>query len=233
MNWYDWNKEAVSSTDTKAFAVGIDLHELIRLKLNYDNQYHNLLFQSGLICLNWYDWNVCASMKQPACCLLVGIDLPELIRLKPMSLSVSLFIHILSGLICLNWYDWNPVGIYWSSISLIGVGIDLPELIRLKLPLKLEIVVIRHSLSGLICLNWYDWNYFPSFREGRCFLWSGLICLNWYDWNRFQLFLVHLQCLRRDWSAWIDTIETRCYGLYGFMFKCVGIDLPELIRLKH
>ena len=39
--------------------------------------------------------------------------------------------------------------------------------------------------------------------------------------------------LRRDWSAWIDTIETDEEDAEGDNAGSVGIDLHELIRLKH
>ena len=37
---------------------------------------------------------------------------------------------------------------------------------------------------------------------------SGLICLNWYDWNMDSPLAKEISALSRDWSAWIDTIET-------------------------
>ena len=144
-----------------------------------------------------------------SCVVLVGIDLPELIRLK---LSLLMFII------------FTPI----------KVGIDLPELIRLKLllhQLKIQLKIHRRdwsawidtietavypslvsislTLSGLICLNWYDWNSRVIWCFSASTLESGLICLNWYDWNLFGL---------------IDAFNS---------FNWVGIDLPELIRLKQ
>ena len=61
---------------------------------------------------------------------------------------------------------------------------------------------------------------------------AGLICLNWYDWN--TAIITNSKCISwcRDWSAWIDTIETHmCYRTLHHP-SLVGIDLPELIRLK-
>ena len=111
--------------------------------------------------------------------------------------------------------------------------------------------------SGLICLNWYDWNTDFLMQLRSPFDSSGLICLNWYDWNRAIGVddLTIKSC--RDWSAWIDTIETLrcgeklqkplsrsgliCLNWYDWnlrkasvcvLYAGVGIDLPELIRLK-
>ena len=112
----------------------------------------------------------------------VGIDLPELIRLKPK----------------------EPQS--WSH-NRVQVGIDLPELIRLKLYRWFKTWLPR-QMSGLICLNWYDWNFV-------------LLC------NKIK------NHYRRDWSAWIDTIETTTSVTMSSKSKSVGIDLPELIRLKQ
>ena len=63
--------------------------------------------------------------------------------------------------------------------------------------------------SGLICLNWYDWNVAFSLSWTPSLTSSGLICLNWYDWNEYCTLQIHFHVYpSRDWSAWIDTIET-------------------------
>ena len=86
------------------------------------------------------------------------------------------------------------------------VGIDLPELIRLKhrgtgqgwtvLLLRRDRSAWIDTISWLLCL------------DQPCKLWSGLICLNWYDWNNVITITLLGSSLGRDWSAWIDTIET-------------------------
>ena len=115
---------------------------------------------------------------------------------------------IRSGLICLDWYDWNAFLLDCNNVSFV-------------------------TKSGLICLDWYDWNW--VLQENRIALQavSGLICLDWYDWNNNEtdhtnpsLYIVGIDlfglirlkrsgsfCLQtrdysRDWSVWIDTIET-------------------------
>ena len=88
------------------------------------------------------------------------------------------------------------------------VGIDLFGLIRLKQRLintSIDMVI----LSGLICLDWYDWNMPPLLHQGTLSYESGLICLDWYDWNIVATpFRFVTERTRRDWSVWIDTIET-------------------------
>ena len=141
---------------------------------------------------------------------------------------------------------------------LIEVGIDLSELIRLKPSLRVT-VLPSFLASGLICLNWYDWNSLKCGEMNCTSSPSGLICLNWYDWNndngwildksfcpvgidlseliRLKLCIFatsRLSCSSgRDWSVWIDTIETRLFHQSSSVFFLVGIDLSELIRLKR
>ena len=135
---------------------------------------------SGLSCLDWYDWNYW-NFSQYSGSWLVGIDLFGLIRLKR---------HL-----------WRI-----CQVVFVEVGIDLSELIRLKLKLCLiefatangrdwsvwidtieTYQLTRNStvfhLSGLICLDWYDWN--SRMRKIVYFIQpsSGLICLDWYDWK--------------------------------------------------
>ena len=89
-------------------------------------------------------------------------------------------------------------------------------------------------MSGLICLNWYDWNAFNSAA-----LWIILpeVGIDLPELIRLKLMVHHIirfqLKLGRDWSAWIDTIETRDSGLQFTIVCMVGIDLPELIRLKQ
>ena len=87
-------------------------------------------------------------------------------------------------------------------------------------------------LSGLICLNWYDWNY--EYVECKK---SAYDCRDWSAWidtieTTCILDLIYVHLISRDWSAWIDTIETCKDGEGGWSACLVGIDLPELIRLK-
>ena len=69
-------------------------------------------------------------------------------------------------------------------------------------------VVKKLMQSGLICLDWYDWNLI--FKIGLQWLqnMSGLICLDWYDWNFMIVSSNIVNEYGRDWSVWIDTIET-------------------------
>ena len=89
--------------------------------------------------------------------------------------------------------------------------------------------------SGLICLDWYDWNVSSLFFELNTELnLSGLICLDWYDWNEIGLSTNHQALIySRDWSVWIDTIETPKTIGNHLCHRVVGIDLFGLIRLKH
>ena len=138
--------------------------------------------RSGLICLNWYDWN---NKKEP--CVLHS--------------------STMSGLICLNWYDWNTESFHRRKTDVL-VGIDLPELIRLKRKFiryhMFSCPVVGIDLPELIRLKH---NKFIT-RQQLNNAMSGLICLNWYDWNYINLYALTDPNLCRDWSAWIDTIET-------------------------
>ena len=147
--------------------------------------------RSGLICLNWYDWN---SVNVFSCIFndfhsrdwSAWIDTIEtwLLRVLPRFFrSGRDWSAWIAGLICLNWYDWN-----------------LTEFLSLK--------SIEVHKSGLICLNWYDWNSirFPSLKARRSLVGIDLpelIRLKPSAWFR-----KNMQFYRRDWSAWIDTIET-------------------------
>ena len=137
----------------------------------------------------------------------------------------------MSGLICLNWYDWNSlVRVCWVKFT--NVGIDLPELIRLKrywnLFLTIRIINVGIDLPELIRLKPRETTQPKADSKPK----SGLICLNWYDWNANRLMSACAAAAGRDWSAWIDTIETQSLTILPVKIKVVGIDLPELIRLK-
>ena len=78
----------------------------------------------------------------------------------------------------------------------------------IETPDRIYCLNLESSLSGLICLDWYDWNvtnWSTALTIGPCRDWSvwidtietspfkyfstfgllgsGLICLDWYDWN--------------------------------------------------
>ena len=114
----------------------------------------------------------------------------------------------MSGLICLDWYDWNQYGFPLLDLTQVHVGIDLFGLIRLKRGFDREMRQKVLTQSGLICLDWYDWNTGKSVVK----------------WNSFPC---------RDWSVWIDTIETITPSSMVMLdLAQVGIDLFGLIRLK-
>ena len=233
LNWYDWNLAYSTNPFSFLTQVGIDLPELIRLKL--ENQRRNYCHFT-----------------------VVGIDLPELIRLKPTVLhfmkksyvtcrDLSAWIDTIETLTTqypvqssLWSRDWSALidtietsTNVWACFWFLNVGRDWSAWIDTIETIQGFSKITNHLLSGLICLNWYDWNMVPvsfswpwtsrrdwsawidtietllyNWLQGRDLL-SGLICLNWYDWNLSQ------RCSRstgsthcRDWSAWIDTIET-------------------------
>ena len=114
------------------------------------------------------------------------------------------------------------------------VGIDLPELIRLKLS---SCSLCRRFIlpsSGLICLNWYDWNDLINSLKFMVIL---LVGIDLPELIRLKLLTGKMvkDCGKssRDWSAWIDTIETSLLSFIFTKYLPVGIDLPELIRLKR
>ena len=87
-----------------------------------------------------------------------------------------------SGLICLNWYDWNLFIKAMSVSEIVVVGIDLPELIRLKQ--YFSIINKTHFLPRRDWSAWIDTIETSSCKESKVSYYkSGLICLNWYDWN--------------------------------------------------
>ena len=88
-------------------------------------------------------------------------------------------------------------------------------------------------MSGLICLDWYDWNTIKDNLIELLFALSGLFCLDWYDWNVLSPAPLVLAVISRDWSVWIDTIETWLPGTASKRTTIVGIDLSGLIRLKR
>ena len=212
---------------------------------------------SGLICLNWYDWNEVQYVTDPEISdrrdWSAWIDTIETLTTQ-YPVQSSLWSRDWSALIDTIETSTNV----WACFWFLNVGRDwsawidtietLHNLHRLFYRWAcrdwsawidtIETIqgfskITNHLLSGLICLNWYDWNMVPvsfswpwtsrrdwsawidtietllyNWLQGRDLL-SGLICLNWYDWNLSQ------RCSRstgsthcRDWSAWIDTIET-------------------------
>ena len=159
MNWYDWNPEHADFLEQLAegrdWSAWIDTIETICRQLIVNNAKS----ASGLICMNWYDWNSPLSALQ--------------VFEEPTS----------SGLICMNWYDWN-FSEHDIGIDLVAeVGIDLHELIRLKhhaYPGKpctgrIQVGIDLHELIRLKLL--YHKN------NSMLLTASGLICMNWYDWN--------------------------------------------------
>ena len=137
------------------------------------------------------------------------------------------------------------------------VGIDLPELIRLKRRLTYWPnnrscspdwsawidTIETFQFVQWISLTYHrrDWSAWIDTIETSLFCllifpvisWSGLICLNWYDWNASSSNAFSHSSSGRDWSAWIDTIETLSLTFVQHTLLMVGIDLPELIRLKQ
>ena len=86
--------------------------------------------------------------------------------------------------------------------------------------------------SGLICLNWYDWNRALVQMHGTPLPSSGLICLNWYDWNIFHLYrFCMVTCVGIDLPELIR-LKLSPRSISRVINASVGIDLPELIRLK-
>ena len=160
---------------------------------------------SGLICLDWYDWNVGTPALANCSISSVGIELFGLIRLKLLE-----FLPILRFLTCRDWSVWIDT-IETTSVT------DLPSRIRWGRDWSVWIDTIetqtvpdwvRHSQwSGLICLDWYDWNI-PINKELDCVPFVG-----------FDLFgLIRLKL----------SYEKDCI----FHPTFVGIDLSRFIRLK-
>ena len=156
MNWYDWNKGSQEYKEAWAL-VGIDLHELIRLKHDFFSSLALLLAAVGIDLHELIRLKLNRTLQHQQRSLHVGIDLHELIRLKHDWYNGFLYYLYGSGLICMNWYDWN------LSVSILFTP--------------------SHCRSGLICMNWYDWNIYCSFVRACWVKLSGLICMNWYDWN--------------------------------------------------
>ena len=191
-------------------SVGIDLFGLIRLKPSVI-----VIVKTIIVCE-------------------VGIDLFGLIRLKPLAAGVSTL-----SLICRDWsvlIDTIETIVIGSALVLMWVvGIDLFGLIRLK-PGNSAVVGVTNGLSGLICLDWYDWNTLNDISDAPEITGSGLICLDWYDWNSKDMYLYEN----------FDIVGIDLFGLFGlirlkhFLEPClavsdrnVGIDLSRLIRLKQ
>ena len=141
----------------RLLVVGIDLHELIRLKLISCLSSISSWSWSGLICMNWYDWNQsdsCAYESLHDCSRdwSAWID-----TIETMATASINFFLLGSGLICMNWYDWNSVHYDTFASVFFYVGIDLHELIRLKhTPIKLNkkpLFIVGIDLHELIRLK--------------------------------------------------------------------------------
>ena len=113
-----------------------------------------------------------------------------------------------------------------------NVGIDLSGLIRLK-QFYLYGLLRTTFVSGLICLDWYDWNeaklptYWGKYPRRDWSVWIDTIETDFGDC------CISSSKKSRDWSVWIDTIETSKLVLFSTTDTQVGIDLSGLIRLKH
>ena len=197
------------------------------------NSFFKFLFsKSGLICLDWYDWNFL--WVENFWYVKTGRDWSVWIDTIETTAGISdkSSACLMSGLICLDWYDWNVWLFLYTLVAPSIVGIDLFGLIRLKLFQGTNEFNFNISMSGLICLDWYDWNHIiccyyiwlhlgrdwsvwidtieTSFKEILVLYFlemSGLICLDWYDWNQFIIVPLNILII-------------------------VGIDLFGLIRLK-
>ena len=239
--------------------VGIDLHELIRLK-----QHVILLPMRALLsCRDWSAWIDTIETNIPRrtieVTIRVGIDLHELIRLKQ--------IRWWPGVLLFYSRDWSA---WIDTIETSSVEIEFKSRSVSSRDWSAWIDTIETYLPHrLHCLHHTgrDWSAWIDTIETCAveknskshYQWSGLICMNWYDWNFMRIPWIHFLCkLGRDWSAWIDTIETSRMLLYRYqsgwcrdwsawidtietpqienrtIYKnhLVGIDLHELIRLK-
>ena len=205
MNWYDWN-----------------------VTILFKNQF--IFIMSGLICMNWYDWNLIYFEHICWQHFVVGIDLHELIRLKHSKRQCLVLHSTLSGLICMNWYDWNNDS--WNSITHIWIGRDWSAWIDTIETEQFNVML----WTVMKCRDWSAWidTIETRYHEWtlKYFTLSGLICMNWYDWNTTKHRSMVINTNGRDWSAWIDTIETTYAFIKLFTGHLVGIDLHELIRLK-
>ena len=105
-----------------------------------------------------------------------------------------------------DWSVWidtieTPERIALTSAPSCQGGIDLSELIQLKRGKP-----VRETPTGVA---------------------SGLICLDWYDWNLDYISNSTETSCGRDWSVWIDTIETHVVLNWRTLFCHVGIDTIE------
>ena len=144
---------------TSRIKVGIDLPELIRLKRGCTHLNPWIFFPSR----DWSAWidtiETLPYIKKVKTDKDVGIDLPELIRLKLFASNAEKTAPLVSR----DWSAWIDTIETFSApqscaLPLSQVGIDLPELIRLKHSFTSALVSSKPR-SGLICLNWYDWNF--------------------------------------------------------------------------
>ena len=213
--------------------VGIDLPELIRLKLELKKINKNRNYWSGLICLNWYDWNAANVLNGFAVTVWSGLICLNWYDWNYMQFLLPTAVYQMSGLICLNWYDWN-IRLHNDHHSRLhsrdwSAWIDTIETLSIATDNS------NHDKSGLICLNWYDWNSASVGNPHKNVIFtSGLICLNWYDWNLFLCSFTIMQSSRVgiDLPELIRLKPLYRYSPVGNKYT-VGIDLPELIRLKQ
>ena len=157
LDWYDWNPQnlsphVLSSTSGRDWSVWIDTIETGLLLPPWHRRHHVGIDLSELIRLKLL------TFRQIDSCPMVGIDLFGLIRLKLLLVTGGHIIHLNVG-INLSWLiRLKLVGSRNSYVSVIWVGIDLSWLIRLKPLPGTKVGVVTMSSSGLICLDWYDWN---------------------------------------------------------------------------
>ena len=209
LDWYDWNYQSFPLSSQTVLG-------------------------SGLICLDWYDWNNFSFLILKNAFFVVRIDLFGLIRLKQSEHSLDLGLQIMSGLICLDWYDWNVLT-HSRSFSWVlycqdwSVWIDTIETLRIPFVYRFHI----------LCQDWSVWidtieTIMCSSLGYFFFNLSGLICLDWYDWNSSSNAFSHSSSVivRIDLFGLIRLKP--CLGVHTvLLFIQVRIDLFGLIRLKH
>ena len=158
---------------------------------------------SGLICLDWYDWN--SYRRILVYLLLRSRDWSVLIdTIETVSKAKDIIKPFLSGLICLDWYDWNHIvtDFAWPR-----------ELQRRDWSVLIDTI----ETGEITIFSTEDINM------------SGLICLDWYDWNHTYWLLQRCVKHRRDWSVLIDTIETFINTVYVIKLNASGRDWSVLI----
>ena len=89
------------------------------------------------------------------------------------------------------------------------------------------------SMSGLICLDWYDWNGSAHLNPTTTLPQVGIDLFGLIRLKHRKPRLGFHDFAGRDWSVWIDTIETKHSRFPVRWWFHVGVDLFGLIRLKH